>query len=206
MQRAGPTSVLSGGGRDNTVLAAILSLPIGVGRCETQRIGYTCRRDVLTIFGQGFNSPRLHQTDLSTRSHLLWFRATGKPPSRLSLLLWMPAPHKVAAMLLSVRNKTHSASPLSNQPIALPIAPKTPAFRVAFLGAHGSGLGFNPSATTLPHCLIVVSGCLAPVSGSCSHLDHATGRPVSRRETDFEAGRRGLAGRGRIREPWSKAD
>ncbi len=62
MQRAGPTSVLSGGGRDNTVLAAILSLPIGVGRCETQRIGYTCRRDEPTIFGQGFNSPRLHQT------------------------------------------------------------------------------------------------------------------------------------------------
>jgi hypothetical protein len=65
MQRAGLTSVLSGVGRDNTVLAAILSLPIGVGRCETQRIGYTCRRDVPTIFGQGFNSPRLHQTELA---------------------------------------------------------------------------------------------------------------------------------------------
>jgi len=34
MQRAGPTPVLSGGGRDNTGLAAILSRPIGVGRCE----------------------------------------------------------------------------------------------------------------------------------------------------------------------------
>ena len=64
MQRAGLTLVFSGGGRDNTGLAAILSLPIGVGRCETQRIGYTCRRDVPTIFGQGFNSPRLHQTAL----------------------------------------------------------------------------------------------------------------------------------------------
>lgn len=70
MQRAGPTPVLSGGGRDNTVLAAILSLPIGVGRCETQRIGYTCRRDVLTIFGQGFNSPRLHQTALARTAGL----------------------------------------------------------------------------------------------------------------------------------------
>ena len=63
MQRAGPPSVLSGGGRDNTGLAAILSLPIGVGRCEAKRIGYTCRRDVPTIFGQGFNSPRLHQIE-----------------------------------------------------------------------------------------------------------------------------------------------
>lgn len=35
MQRAGPTSVLSGGGRDNTGLAAVLSLPMGVDGCET---------------------------------------------------------------------------------------------------------------------------------------------------------------------------
>ena len=73
MQRAGLTLVFSGGGRDNTGLAAILSLPIGVGRCETQRIGYTCRSDVPTIFGQGFNSPRLHQT-FYRRS---FYRSTG---------------------------------------------------------------------------------------------------------------------------------
>ena len=82
MQRAGLPSVLSGGGRDNTGLAAILSLPIGVGRCEIQRIGYTCRRDVPTIFGQGFDSPRLHQTCTYRRSHYRSFitETGGKVP------------------------------------------------------------------------------------------------------------------------------
>jgi hypothetical protein len=62
MQRAGPRLVLSGCGRELPGLAAILSLPMGVGGCETETIGYTCRTGALTIFGQGFNSPRLHQT------------------------------------------------------------------------------------------------------------------------------------------------
>jgi len=35
MQRAGPTLVLSGGGRELSGLAAILSQPMGVGGCET---------------------------------------------------------------------------------------------------------------------------------------------------------------------------
>jgi hypothetical protein len=64
MQRAGPRPVLSGRGRELSGLAAVLSLPMGVDGCETQTIGYTCRRSAPTIFGQGFNSPRLHQTAL----------------------------------------------------------------------------------------------------------------------------------------------
>ena len=64
MQRAGPKLVLSGGGRERAGLAAILSRPMGVGSCETETIGYTCRTGALKIFGQGFNSPRLHQTAL----------------------------------------------------------------------------------------------------------------------------------------------
>jgi len=35
---------------------------MGVGGRETKTIGYTCRSDALTIFGQGFNSPRLHHS------------------------------------------------------------------------------------------------------------------------------------------------
>lgn len=65
MQRAGPRPVLSGRGRDYSGLAAVLSLPMGVDGCETQTIGYTCRRSALTIFGPGFNSRRLHQTKLA---------------------------------------------------------------------------------------------------------------------------------------------
>ena len=34
MQRAGPTLVLSDGGRDHTGLADVLSLPMGVDGCE----------------------------------------------------------------------------------------------------------------------------------------------------------------------------
>ncbi|ALA56475.1 hypothetical protein NITMOv2_0031 [Nitrospira moscoviensis] len=64
MQRAGPRPVLSGGGRELSGLAAILSQPMGVDGCEAKTIGYTCRSGALTIFGQGFNSPRLHQTAL----------------------------------------------------------------------------------------------------------------------------------------------
>ncbi len=65
MQRAGSAPVLSGVGRDNPGLAAVLSLPVGVDGCETKTIGYTCRCGARTIFGQGFNSPRLHQTELA---------------------------------------------------------------------------------------------------------------------------------------------
>jgi hypothetical protein len=35
-----------------------------VGGCEMKTIGYTCRSVVLTVFGPGFNSRRLHQTAL----------------------------------------------------------------------------------------------------------------------------------------------
>jgi hypothetical protein len=35
---------------------------MGVGGCEIKTIGYTCRSVVLTVFGPGFNSRRLHQT------------------------------------------------------------------------------------------------------------------------------------------------
>ena len=65
MQRAGPTPALSGGGRDKAGLVAVLSLPMGVDGCETKIVGYTCRCGALTIFGQGFNSPRLHQSKLT---------------------------------------------------------------------------------------------------------------------------------------------
>jgi len=34
---------------------------MGVGGCETKTIGYTCRAAALKIFGQGFESPHLHQ-------------------------------------------------------------------------------------------------------------------------------------------------
>jgi len=34
MQRAGPAPVLSGDGRENTGLVAVLSLPMGVDGCE----------------------------------------------------------------------------------------------------------------------------------------------------------------------------
>jgi len=37
---------------------------MGVGGGETKTIGYTCRTGALKIFGQGFNSPRLHHTNL----------------------------------------------------------------------------------------------------------------------------------------------
>ena len=63
MQRAGPTLVLSGRGRELSGLVAILSRPTGVGGCEYKTFGYTCRTGALTIFGQGFNSPRLHQRE-----------------------------------------------------------------------------------------------------------------------------------------------
>ena len=65
MQRAGPTLVLSGEGRELSGLVAILSRPTGVGGRECKTFGYTCRTGVLKIFGQGFNSPRLHQTELA---------------------------------------------------------------------------------------------------------------------------------------------
>ena len=46
---------------------------MGVGGCETKTIGYTCRSVVLTVFGPGFNSRRLHHTKLHlvrrVRSH-----------------------------------------------------------------------------------------------------------------------------------------
>ena len=60
MQRAGPIPVLSDIGRENSGLAAILSQPTGVGGCEYKTFGYTCRTGALKVFGQGFNSPRLH--------------------------------------------------------------------------------------------------------------------------------------------------
>lgn len=65
MQRAGPTLVLSGEGRELSGLVAILSQPTGVGGRECKTFGYTCRTGALKIFGQGFNSPRLHQTELA---------------------------------------------------------------------------------------------------------------------------------------------
>ena len=65
MQRAGPTLVLSGEGRELSGLVAILSQPTGVGGRECKTFGYTCRTGVPKIFGQGFNSPRLHQTSLA---------------------------------------------------------------------------------------------------------------------------------------------
>ena len=64
MQRAGPTLVLSGEGRELSGLVAILSQPTGVGGRECKTFGYTCRTGVPKIFGQGFNSPRLHHTNL----------------------------------------------------------------------------------------------------------------------------------------------
>ena len=36
---------------------------MGVGGCEMKTIGYTCRAVVLTVFGPGFNSRRLHQPE-----------------------------------------------------------------------------------------------------------------------------------------------
>ena len=36
---------------------------MGVGGCEIKTIGYTCRSVVLKVFGPGFNSRRLHQTN-----------------------------------------------------------------------------------------------------------------------------------------------
>ncbi|GIW54551.1 MAG: hypothetical protein KatS3mg082_0955 [Nitrospiraceae bacterium] len=38
---------------------------MGVGGGETKTIGYTCRTGALKIFGQGFNSPRLHHAQLA---------------------------------------------------------------------------------------------------------------------------------------------
>ncbi len=61
MQRAGPTLVLSGEGRELSGLVAILSQPTGVGGCECKTFGYTCRTGALKIFGREFNSRRLHQ-------------------------------------------------------------------------------------------------------------------------------------------------
>ena len=80
IQRAGPQLVLSGCARDNTGLVASLSQPMGVGGCEMKTIGYTCRSVVLTVFGPGFNSRRLHHATrgewaVATRSPL----AHGKP-------------------------------------------------------------------------------------------------------------------------------
>ena len=40
---------------------------MGVGGCELKTIGYTCRSVVLTVFGPGFNSRRLHHTTLVER-------------------------------------------------------------------------------------------------------------------------------------------
>ena len=40
---------------------------MGVGGGEMQTIGYTCRSVVLTVFGPGFNSRRLHQTTTAVR-------------------------------------------------------------------------------------------------------------------------------------------
>lgn len=40
---------------------------MGVGGCEIQTIGYTCRSVVLKVFGPGFNSRRLHQTTTAVR-------------------------------------------------------------------------------------------------------------------------------------------
>ncbi len=65
MQRAGPTLVLSGEGRELSGLVAILSQPTGVGGRECKTFGYTCRTDVPKIFGREFNSRRLHQTELA---------------------------------------------------------------------------------------------------------------------------------------------
>ena len=70
MQRAGPTLVLSGEGRELSGLVAILSQPTGVGGRECKTFGYTCRTGVPKIFGQGFNSPRLHQTALRATRRL----------------------------------------------------------------------------------------------------------------------------------------
>ena len=64
MQRAGPTPVLSGEGRELSGLVAILSQPTGVGGRECKTFGYTCRTGAPKIFGQGFNSPRLHHFDV----------------------------------------------------------------------------------------------------------------------------------------------
>ncbi|SPP64498.1 hypothetical protein NITLEN_20138 [Nitrospira lenta] len=51
---------------------ASLSQPMGVGGCETKTIGYTCRSVVLKVFGQGFNSPRLHQSALCATRRLFF--------------------------------------------------------------------------------------------------------------------------------------
>lgn len=83
MQRAGPRSVLSGRGRDNTGLATVLSLPMGVGGCETKTIGYTCRHGALTVFGPGFNSRRLHQATLRTYRRLT--RPSGRWRRRMNV-------------------------------------------------------------------------------------------------------------------------
>src|SRR5437016_8769245 len=40
---------------------------MGVGGCEMKTIGYTCRSVVLTVFGPGFNSRRLHHTTTAVR-------------------------------------------------------------------------------------------------------------------------------------------
>ena len=40
---------------------------MGVGGCEIKTIGYTCRSVVLTVFGPGFNSRRLHQSTTAVR-------------------------------------------------------------------------------------------------------------------------------------------
>lgn len=83
MQRAGPRPVLGGRGRDNTGLATVLSLPMGVGGCETKTIGYTCRHGALTVFGPGFNSRRLHQTTL--RAYRRLTRPSGRWRRRMSV-------------------------------------------------------------------------------------------------------------------------
>ena len=89
MQRAGPRPVLSGRGRDNSGLAVVLSLPMGVDGCETQTIGYTCRRSALTIFGQGFNSPRLHHTNLRLTRRLFIAVSRSKAPDKTLQGFWL---------------------------------------------------------------------------------------------------------------------
>ncbi len=70
MQRAGPTLVLSGEGRERSGLVAILSQPTGVGGRECKTFGYTCRTGAPKIFGREFNSRRLHHTALRATRRL----------------------------------------------------------------------------------------------------------------------------------------
>lgn len=97
MQRAGPKLVLSGGGREHSGLAAVLSLPIGVDGCENQIIGYTCRCGVRTIFGQGFNSPRLHQNNFAQPRASNVRGDSSLPPVNIIVLARTAAFPKIAA-------------------------------------------------------------------------------------------------------------